>query len=58
MDRIIQVKVNGDYLTKDSDQAGTQYEANATTLRISFDEGWGGDIVITSITVDGDEVLR
>lgn len=40
MERIIQVKVNGDYLTKDSDQAGTQYEANAAALRITFDEGW------------------
>lgn len=42
MERIIQVKVTGDYLTKDSDQAGTQHEANATTLRITFDEGWDG----------------
>lgn len=40
MNRIIQVKVSGDYLTKDTDQAGTQHEANATTLRITFDEIW------------------
>ncbi len=40
MNRIIQVKVSGDYLTKDTDQAGTQHEANATRLRITFDESW------------------
>lgn len=42
MDRIIQVNVSGDYLTKDSDQAGTQCEANVTILRIAFDESWDG----------------
>ena len=42
MNRIIEVQVTGDYLTKDSDQAGVQHEANATTLRISFDESWDG----------------
>ncbi len=40
MNRIIQVKVSGDYLTKDTDQAGTQHEANASRLRITFDESW------------------
>lgn len=42
MNRIIEVKVNGDYLVKDSDQAGTQYEANVNSLRITFDESWDG----------------
>lgn len=40
MKRIIEVEVSGDFLNKDSDQAGTQHEANATTLRITFDESW------------------
>lgn len=42
MDRIIEVKVNGNYLTKDNDSAGVQHEANATALRIEFDRGWDG----------------
>ena len=42
MDRIIEVKVNGNYLTKDSRIAGVQHEANAKTLRIEFDAGWDG----------------
>ena len=40
MDRIIEVRVNGDHVSKDSRYAGVQYEANAKRLRISFDEGW------------------
>lgn len=42
MDRIINVKVGGNHLTKDSNKAGTRGEANVTTLRITFDEGWDG----------------
>ena len=42
MQRIIEVKAKADYLTKDSDQAGNQYEANVTILRITFDESWDG----------------
>ena len=42
MQRIIEVKVKSDYLTKDSDQAGNQYEANVTILRLTFDESWDG----------------
>ena len=42
MDRIIEVKVNGNYLTKDSRIAGVQHEANATNMRIEFDAGWDG----------------
>ncbi|MBE7025049.1 MAG: hypothetical protein E7408_03225 [Ruminococcaceae bacterium] len=42
MDRIIEVKVFGNHLTKDSKNAGTRGEANVTKLRISFDEGWDG----------------
>lgn len=42
MDRIIEVKVNGNYATKDSRIAGVKGEANVTKLRIEFDEGWDG----------------
>lgn len=42
MDRIIEVKVFGNHLTKDSKNAGTRGEANVTHLRISFDKGWDG----------------
>ena len=42
MDRIIEISVNGSHLTKDSNVAGVQHEANAKTLRITFDEGWDG----------------
>lgn len=44
MDRIINVKVNGHYLTKDSNKAGVKGEVNATKLKIWFDaedESWG-----------------
>ena len=40
MDRIIEVKVGGNYLTKDNKNAGVRGEANVTSLRITFDEGW------------------
>lgn len=40
MDRIIEVKVCGSHLTKDSNKAGTKGEANMTRLRITFDENW------------------
>lgn len=42
MDRIVEVKVNGTHVWKDSQYAGVQGEANATYLRIEFDEGWDG----------------
>ena len=42
MDRIIEVKVCGNHLTKDSKCAGVKGEANVTKLRITFDEGWDG----------------
>ena len=42
MDRIIEVRVRGNFLTKDNNMAGVQHEANVTSLRISFDEGWDG----------------
>ena len=42
MDRIIEVKVNGNYLTKDNKVAGVQREYNMTALRIEFDAGWDG----------------
>ena len=40
--RIIEVTVNGSYLTRDSQNAGVQGEANASALRIEFDPGWDG----------------
>lgn len=40
MDRIINVKVAGSHLTKDSKNAGTRGEANITNLKITFDGGW------------------
>lgn len=40
MDRTIEVKVNGSYITKDNRNAGVQHEANSTSLRIEFDPGW------------------
>jgi hypothetical protein len=42
VDRIIEIKVNGNYLTKDNKNAGVRGEGNATKLRITFDEGWNG----------------
>lgn len=42
MDRIINVKVGGNYLSKDNKNAGVKGEANVTYLRITFDEGWDG----------------
>ena len=40
MDRIIEVKVGGNYLSKDNKNAGVRGEANVTALRITFDESW------------------
>lgn len=42
MDRIINVKVGGNHLSKDNKVAGVRGEANVTNLRITFDEGWDG----------------
>ena len=42
MDRIIEIKINGSYLARDSQTAGVQGESNATALRIEFDAGWDG----------------
>lgn len=42
MDRIINVKVNGNHLTRDHRKAGVQGEGNVTYLRIEFDAGWDG----------------
>jgi hypothetical protein len=42
MDRIINVKVRGHYLTKDNNKAGVQGEANATHLHIEFNPSWEG----------------
>ena len=40
MDRIIEIKVGGNYVSKDSKCAGVRGEANVTMLRITFDESW------------------
>ena len=40
MDRIIEVKVGGNYLSKDNKNAGVRGEANVTKLRIAFDGSW------------------
>lgn len=40
MDRIINVKVSGNYVSKDNKVAGVRGEGNVTTLRITFDAGW------------------
>ena len=42
MDRIINVKVGGNYLSKDNKNGGVRGEGNVTYLRITFDEGWEG----------------
>lgn len=42
MDRVIEIKVNGYFLTKDSSVAGVQGEANSNYLRIEFDPSWDG----------------
>lgn len=40
MDRIINIEVNGNYVSKDNKNAGVRGEANVTKLRITFDESW------------------
>ena len=42
MDRIIEVKVCGNHISKDNKYAGVSGEGNVTKLRITFDEGWDG----------------
>ena len=42
MDRLIEIKVGGNYITKDSKNAGVTGEGNVTNLRITFGEGWDG----------------
>ena len=40
MNRIINVNVGGNYISKDKKKAGVMGEANVTSLRITFDESW------------------
>lgn len=40
MDRLINIKISGSHLSKDSKLAGVRGEANVNVLRIAFDEGW------------------
>ncbi|MBE6961278.1 MAG: hypothetical protein E7445_02360 [Ruminococcaceae bacterium] len=42
MDKIIEIKINGSHLTRDSQTAGVQHEGNAAVLRMEFDPGWDG----------------
>lgn len=42
MERVINIKVCGNHLTKDNKYAGTKGEGNATNLRITFDDCWDG----------------
>lgn len=42
IDKIIEIKINGSHLTRDSQTAGVQGEANAAAVRIEFDPGWDG----------------
>lgn len=42
MDRLIEIKVAGSHLLKDSVVAGVQGEGNITQLRITFADGWAG----------------
>lgn len=42
MSRVINIKVDGEIIKKDSKNAGVQGEANATTLHFVFDESWSG----------------
>lgn len=40
MDRVINIKVGGNYISKDNKNAGVRGEANVTYLRIAFDDSW------------------
>ena len=40
MDRIVEVRVRGNHISKDNKYAGVRGEANVTNLKISFDAGW------------------
>ena len=42
MDEIINIKINGNTITKDGNIAGNQYECNSTKLRLIFSENWDG----------------
>ena len=42
MERIIEVKINGQFSSKSSKCAGVRGEGNVTSLRITFDQSWQG----------------
>lgn len=48
MDRIINIKVNGNHISKDHKNAGVKGEANVAILRITFDVGW--DVYTKKVT--------
>ena len=65
MDRVINIKVGGNYISKDNKNAGVRGEANVTNLRITFDDSWnsytktvtfwdalGGNPVERTLTLD------
>ena len=42
MDRLVDIKIKGTHLTKDTNRAGVRGEANVTYIRMTFDDGWKG----------------
>ena len=42
MDRVVNVEINGQYVRKDSKNAGVMGEGNVATLHITFDDSWIG----------------
>lgn len=42
MDRVVNVEINGQYVRKDSKNAGVMGESNVTTLHITMDDTWRG----------------
>lgn len=42
MERVVDVKISGTRLSKETNRAGVQGEANVTHMRLSFDESWKG----------------
>ena len=48
MERIINVEVNGNHISKDHKNAGVKGEANVAILRITFDVGW--DVYTKKVT--------
>lgn len=59
MDRIIEIKVSGNYLSKDNRNAGVKGEGNITKLRITFAEDWDSYAkTITFIDAHGENPVQ